>query len=251
MNKLVKLELTDADLPVTIYYTEDSISHCFVPLCNNIENLYRDSTREPFIIGLGGPPGSGKSVIALTISSYLKNRNLDVTILPLDGFHLKNEVLKERTIARGFKKVTLYEIKGAKETYDMESFLSHLAILRTTNEEFYWPVYSRKIHQPVLKGIKISDRKKIFIIEGNYLFLGASPWNSVREFFDLGIFIIPLKRLLRKRIINRKLTGGISKKEARRHYRKADRINIKEVLKESTGYDHIIRQKSRYRYVLM
>lgn len=260
MKSLIKLDLTDAELPVTAFFTETSITGCFIPLCDNIEKLYGEAGTHPFLIGIGGPPGSGKSVIALTISALLKDRNLSATILPLDGFHLKNEVLKERKITHGSRKVTLYEIKGAKETYDVQSFLLHLERLKT-EDEFYWPIYSRKLHQPIKRGIKISDRRKIFIVEGNYLFLNTPPWNRAKEYFNLGIFIVPMvfipffiritsKRILKKRIINRKLKGGIGKKDAREHYRMADRTNIKEVLKNSTGYNYLIIQKSKYRYVL-
>jgi len=52
-------------------------------------------------------------------------------------------------------------------------------------------------------------------------------------------------------VIKRKQRGGFTKKEARNHYRQSDSYNITEVLDLSCGYDYLLLQKGRYRYVLI
>lgn len=51
------------------------------------------------LIGIAGPPGSGKSTLAEAVVQQLNRRAGDsdhAALLPMDGFHLDNELLLQR-----------------------------------------------------------------------------------------------------------------------------------------------------------
>ena len=250
-----KINIIDSKVDYTIKYTKKTIKNSFTPLALEISRLFRKNTGST-IIGISGPPGSGKSSISAVLQRMLAQEGLDSVILPIDGFHFKNEMLKKTTSAVKSgagaavnNSMTLYQIKGAKETYDTKHLLSCIKQLKN-HKEFYWPVYSRKIHDPVPEGILISAEKTLYILEGNYLFLKAHLWREMAGYLDLKIFISSREGLVRKRIIKRKIKGGFSKKEASEHFRRSDSLNIDEVLNFSDGYDYTLEQKRRSYYLL-
>ncbi len=239
--------ITESGLPCTIKYTKKSIQKTFIPLVKMIVEDFRKKENERYILCIAGPPGSGKSSIAHLLQLFCGDRGLDAHVLPLDGFHLKNSELKKKTALIDGGKIFLYDVKGAKETYDTAKLFDCMKKL-SRGSSFFWPVYSRTTHDPVEKGEHIWDNHSLYIIEGNYLLLSEPPWVLLRPYFDKRIFIESRERILRPRIIGRKAKGGILRREARRHYRKSDRRNIREVLERSGGYDWHLAQQSRYRY---
>ncbi len=251
MKKLIGYTISDSDLEYQIFLTKESLEQCK----NLIQLILLDVKRQQknrYIIALAGPPGSGKS----SISALLKKLSIEyygvkIITLPMDGFHHTNEYLKSHYINYKGKKISLYELKGAPESYNIEKYTHFIKRLTLADDNFYWPVYSRIKHEPVEKGILIKPEDKIFIIEGNYLLIGNKKWNNVENLYNKKLFLRPsiiLKFKLKKRIIDRKIRGGYSKKEAKKHFRLTDRKNIKIVLKESKNYDILIKQKGLYSY---
>ncbi|HEB30300.1 MAG TPA: hypothetical protein ENI15_05415 [Spirochaetes bacterium] len=250
------IKIVDSKVDYTVKYTKKTITNSFIPLTVEISRLFHGNKIGCTIIGISGPPGSGKSSISAVFRQMLSKKGIEPVILPIDGFHFKNEKLKKMTPAvchvagKELKNnMTLYQKKGAKETYDTKYLLSCMKKLKNL-KEFYWPVYSRKIHEPVSEGIFISDQKALYIVEGNYLFLRTNPWCELARFLDLKIFISSREGLVKKRIIKRKKRGGFSRKEALDHFRRSDSLNIDEVLNCSAGYDYTLEQKRRFYYVL-
>ena len=72
-----------------------------------IQLLARSNRRT--LIAIGGPPASGKSTLAETLQERLNEQSMPCGLVPMDGFHLDNEILN----ARG-----LLSRKGAPETFD-------------------------------------------------------------------------------------------------------------------------------------
>ncbi len=249
MSPLISYQITESDLNYTIRYTKETVDKAFLPLIDEIVRAFSKHIRLPYLLGISGPPGCGKSSISAIFQILLCKMGIDTYILPLDGFHLSNEELQKRETVFKNRPISLYEIKGAKETYDVEKLIILMEKLRE-GANFYWPVYSRNTHDPVDRGIYVKKSNAIYIIEGNYLFLNCEPWNILLPFFNKKIFISSKKRLLKKRVIWRKRFGGFSKKEARSHYRDCDSLNIDEVLKKSKDYDYMLIQNGKYRYKL-
>jgi len=249
MSRFKKFSITESSLTCTIKYTRKCIEKTFIPLVREIAEDFQNSGDQRYILCIAGPPGCGKSSIAKLFQILLENRGIETRVLPLDGFHLKSSELKKKSTLVDGLELDLYSIKGAKETYDTGKLFDFMKKLSQGNT-FFWPVYSRTTHDPVDKGVHICDNRCIYIIEGNYLLLSEHPWNLLRQYFNKRIFIASQESILRLRVIRRKRKGGISPKEARCHYKKSDRRNIREVLDNSDGYDWLITQRRRYRYDL-
>jgi hypothetical protein len=146
----------------------------------------------------------------------------------------------------GGERVPLARIKGAPETYDTVRLLRDVRRLRR-GDSFRWPAYSRKTHEPVDRGPPI-DHTPLYIFEGNYLLLDDEPWLSLRDMYDFSVFILPLSRMLKKRILSRKMRGGYSRRQARHHFETSDRRNIERVLARSGGWDTLLVQTGRYAF---
>lgn len=247
IRKTICFEIIESDLHHTIKITQKTFNKTFPSVTDRIIEIIHRFPDTHHLIAIAGPPGCGKSTIALTLAKLLKQANISAVVLSMDGFHRKNSELMANKIQIGKGQLTLYEIKGAKETYNTNYLFECLEKLNS-GEEFYWPIYSRSLHEPVENGILINGKADLYIIEGNYLFLNTEPWNKLSGYFSLKIFIRPKKRFLRKRLISRKIKGGFSPGDAKSHFKFSDRRNIFEVLIDSTGFDFLLTQKGRYNY---
>lgn len=173
---------------------------------------------QPMIIGLAGPPGSGKSTVASYIVDEI-NRCEDSTavVLPMDGFHLSNFQLEKNGIAR---------IKGAPETFDVDGFLVALSRIRSPDQDtVYLPDYSRVLNEPIAASIAITEETKIIVVEGNYLLLDSGDWKRVWQYLDCAWFLNVGWEVCRDRLIARQMAGGKSFDEASEWVDRSDKAN--------------------------
>ena len=247
---MICFDITESDMKSTLRFTDGTLKETLYPLVDTLRRDYERFSHRPFILALAGPPGSGKSAISAVLRILLGEKGIAVTVLPMDGFHKRNEALRSGTIHLAGEEVSLLSLKGARETYDTESFARCLTRLRD-GERFYWPLYSRVLHEPVNRGIHVRDAGALYVIEGNYLLLNEKPWKSLVPLFDRKILIVSRERFLRRRIIRRKMRGGYTRKEAAAHYRRSDRRNIREVMDRSENSDYLLVQTGKYRYTLV
>ncbi|MFW6180943.1 MAG: hypothetical protein ACOC8N_04275 [Spirochaetota bacterium] len=246
---MIRFQVSDAGTRYTARFTRTAFRDALIPLAGRIEGDYTASARRPFCVAVAGPPGSGKSTVAWVLEQLLKQRGVPALVLPLDGFHLTGEQLAAGTAVVDGRELPLSHIKGGKETYDTGKLARMLASLRR-GEPFWWPAYSRRIHEPVERGVLIDRSASLYLIEGNYLLLREPPWSSLASFFDRRLFILPERRLLRRRIQARKMRGGFTRGQAAAHFRRSDRRNIREVLARSWGWDYLLVQRGRFGYRL-
>ena len=247
MGRLVSFVIHESDIEWTLRYTKRTLVEAFQPLIDKLGSQYDSEFTPPFCVALSGPPGCGKSAIAAIFKAMLSSVGIAVTVLPLDGFHMRNEELKKARIVRDGHSFSLYALKGAPECYATD-YLKRCLVRLKSGERFYWPVYSRITHEPVDRGILIASSKGLYIIEGNYLLLQKEPWRGMRYLFDKAIFIHSRENLLKRRIISRKKRGGFSGMYARRQYMQSDRHNIDEVLTHSGTWDYRLLHTGRHGY---
>ena len=68
------------------------------------------------------------------------------------------------------------------------------------------------------------------LIEGNWLLLDEAGWRELHALCDYSIFITAEESMLKERLIQRKVSGGISPEEAEKFYVKSDGVNIARAL---------------------
>jgi pantothenate kinase len=146
------------------------------------------------LVGISGLPGSGKSVTAATLARVLdilgQERGDRAIYLSLDGFHFPNAWL-ETHMGPDYDGhlVPLRQIKGAPSTFDAAAVAERLARVRAGEESVPFPTYSRLLHDPVPDAVMVTAAHRLIVFEGNYLFLDLPPWPTVRELFDVRLFV--------------------------------------------------------------
>ena len=185
------------------------------------------------IVGIAGAPGSGKSTLAGNLLQLLDQRladqNESAVVVPMDGFHLDNEVLD----ARGLRAV-----KGSPPTFDASGFVSVLQrITRKLEESVYVPVFDRTADLARNAAQEVCARHSIALVEGNYLLLNQPVWRQIKPLLDFSVMLDVPIGILEARLIQRWLDHGLSAEDAQARALSNDIPNAKLVLQESIAAD--------------
>ena len=221
------------DLEIEVDYPQEDIEEVYLPLLEKLTNLQKAKNRR-LIVFLAAPPGCGKTTLSYFLQ-YLSNERKEITpiqALGIDGFQYTQNYLNNTMINGKF----LAKYKGSPETFDVDSLIEK--IQKLLNENISWPLYSRKLHDPIYDAIKVE--KDIILIEGNYLLLNQGKWAELKSYCDYSIFLKNDYDLLEKRLVERKVMGGSSLKEATEHYQVSDSKNVLTVLNNSLPADLVI-----------
>ena len=227
-------ELVVNGLPQKIQYNKDTVEQLFLPLLEKLI-LLRKKKNQRVIMFLVAPPATGKSTLTLFLEQLSKERfdNATVQAIGLDGFHYHTTFIKSHSVLRDGKTIPMSEVKGCPETYDTEKLYDKLSALQS--EDVLWPIYDRNLHDVIDDVQKVNG--DIVLLEGNWLLLKDKAWRSMRRFADYTLLIRANQELLRHRLIERKVQGGMGKEEAERFYEKSDRFNVERTLRDSEKAD--------------
>ena len=183
-----------------------------------------DQGQGRFITALVGPPGAGKSTLA---SALVAELGAGARIVPMDGFHLDNQVLAERgLLAR----------KGCPESFDAMGFVHLLRRLRQ-EDEVAIPVFDRGLDLARAGGDLVRADDKILIVEGNYLLLEAAPWSDARSIYDLTLALDVAEAELERRLIQRWIDHGHDPQAAKDRALSNDIPNARRVVQDSVPAD--------------
>lgn len=174
-----------------------------------------DKTTGRVIIGIVGKPGAGKS----TLSEYLskKIKFPEMTVVPMDGFHMSNKVLIE---------LERLDRKGAEHTYDVHGYVSLLRRIRTeVDTPIYYPIFHREIEESIAGEGTVLPETRIILTEGNYLLYNELGWENVTELLDecWAVTVNDDHRIAR--LIDRHVKYGRTREEARERSLGSDEKN--------------------------
>ncbi len=199
-----------------------------------LATLSNSSDKGRYFLGITGCPAAGKSMLARKLKDEINFRTGDdlAAVVPMDGFHLPNGILKERGLTK---------VKGAPETFDADFFVKLINRLHEfPDQRIMCPAYDRKIHDPVENSITFKPCNRLIIVEGNYLLLNDSPWNLIRiKMNEVWYIDTPLKTI-KERLFYRHIAGGSDKKEAERKVESVDLPNAELVKKTLLSADKIV-----------
>ena len=172
------------------------------------------------IVALTGAPGSGKSTCAEGLARELEILGRRVKVVPMDGFHLDNRLLK----ARGF-----LHRKGAPETFDLMGFIHLVARLRSEAEVVY-PLFDRGRDIAVAGAGQVPADCDCVLVEGNYLLFDEPGWRELAVLWDVSIRLSVPEDLLRARLVQRWRDHGLSEEAAQDRAERNDLANARRIL---------------------
>lgn len=182
------------------------------------------------MIAIAGAPGSGKSTIAEHVVDVLNaGEGVSAALFPMDGFHYDDAVLEEMK-RRPFK--------GAIDTFDAHGLRHMLERLKANEDDkVAVPVFDRAIEIARAGGRLIPQSVDIIVCEGNYLLASQSPWDRLKQIFDLTVFVDVDEDDLRARLRDRWRSFGLGEDEINRKVEENDLPNGRFIISASTEPD--------------
>jgi pantothenate kinase len=174
-----------------------------------------DGLTEARIIGIVGPPGSGKSTFAKELSAHLE---VPHCVVPMDGFHYPQDTL--RALGRR-------ERMGAPDTFDTESLATLLAEVAKRSHPVVFPEFDRTIEEPVPGSITVQPEDQLVILEGNYLLVEDDDWSRIGRLLDASIYVDIPHDLRLHRLTKRHLDFGKAESDAIEWVNRVDEANAR------------------------
>lgn len=181
-----------------------------------------------YMVGIAGPPGSGKSTFSSQLCESLKVSGETAIVVPMDGFHFDDAILN----ARGHR-----SRKGAPHTFDLAGFEVLLNRIKAREPDIAIPVFDRSMELARAGAEIISATTKFILVEGNYLLLRRPGWESLKPLFDFTISLQVPEVELERRLLARWRGFGLGETDAQTKALSNDIPNARLVLAESAPAD--------------
>jgi pantothenate kinase len=170
---------------------------------------------EARIVGIVGPPGSGKSTVARELPPHLTGAHC---VVPMDGFHYPQETL--RVMGRRDR-------MGAKDTFDTKALAHLLARVSERLEPVVFPEFDRTIEEPIPGSITVMPEDELVIVEGNYLLVDDVDWARIGELLDLCLYVDIPEDVRLQRLTKRHVDFGKSPSDATEWVARVDQANAR------------------------
>ena len=135
----------------------------FIGLFQRVLERYQAAGMPRYVVGLVGPTGSGKSVIASLFDHFASQLKVPFRFasVGIDAYHFTNEYLNAHTVDGGPMKA----VKGRYDTYDVVKLARTLSSFRA-GRNVKFAVYSRAAHDPVEDVIDVAQAHVLLLLEG-------------------------------------------------------------------------------------
>jgi len=199
----------------------------YLHLFGEIVGIYTARKKPRLVIGIAGPTGAGKSVVACLFKELAKQAKLPFVLesVTIDAYHYPNSFL----LSHFSEGEPLKRAKGRFDTYDVKALTNDLKAF-SAGGNVSFPIYSRKLHDPVKNGVVIAAKEILLIVEGLWLLYDKAGWETVGPLLDFTYFINSDKERTKAPVIKRHMTGGRTFEDAFRHYELVDGKNSDLVL---------------------
>ncbi|HEY8914369.1 nucleoside/nucleotide kinase family protein [Lacisediminihabitans sp.] len=181
------------------------------------------------VVGIVGPPGSGKSTIAAQLVERLGD---EAVLLPMDGYHLP----QARLVELGRR-----DRMGAADTFDVDAFVTTLTNLRFSGGLVLAPGFDREIEEAIPDVIAIAPEKRVLVLEGNYLLHDTQGWERVAPLIDVSFFVGVDHDIRVRRLVERHVRFGKSPGAAAAWATGPDEANARLIDGTAAWADHEIR----------
>ena len=195
-----------------------------------VERARAMSTRgERVLLGITGPPASGKSTLAERIATAVGRT---AVVVPMDGYHLHDTELA---------RLGLSDRKGAPDTFDVAGYAALLRRLHAeTGHTVYAPEFDRSREESVAGAIGVHPWHRLVITEGNYLLSDAPGWTDVLPLLDETWYVDVDDELRRERLVKRHIAHGRTPVEALKWASVSDQANAEIVARTRKVADVIV-----------
>jgi pantothenate kinase len=234
------------------------------------------------IVAVAGPPGSGKSAFATTLTAVIniiageppdpvraghahpfpqkegehlspsredlspllrgEGPGVRSSLVGLDGWHYPNAYLDTHTITRDGETFPLRRIKGAPETYDLAQIGTFLHAAVAPSPSRLPYPVYSRQQHDPIPGGVLEPWQHIVVLEGNYWLLDEPAWRAFWPLFSLRIFLAAEPSTLLAGLRARHLRGGKDPAFVEKHLAAVDLPNIARVLGHAGPADVIVRK---------
>lgn len=183
------------------------------------------------VIGIGGPPGSGKAYFAEQINWIMGKGIVPgcyAMTLPMEGFFFPHQYLRHNYRKTTQGKIPLEDVKGAPDTYDTVNLKEHLSRLRADEEDdLYWPGFSPEYNDILPRHYRVHQTINVVIVQGDFALLDRGPFSGVPSAFDVKIFIDSPAAAIISHLMQRRMRNGETESQAKESLKVIDLPNAR------------------------
>lgn len=203
-----------------------------VELAQDLESLAGEapSGAARLMVGLCGPPGTGKSTTARALRDEIGEDR--AVVVQLDGFHLASPVIAGTELATR---------RGAIDTFDAGGFASLVERLRANDEPVvYAPTFERDLEEPINAAMVVPGDCTIVIVEGNYLLADGPDWERARACLDQVWYLHTDPDLRVTRLVDRHVQSGKEPQHAWDWVERSDEANARLIASTAHRADRVL-----------